>query len=364
MRVAFLADANAINTKSWVDFYATELGHDVHVVSINQRGAFTKGVTFHPLGDECGTHSFGGKLAYIARAGQVARVVRDIGPDLVIGYRVASYGYLAARTGFHPLVVAAQGQQIVVPSNSWPKRMAAKTAVRRADLINSWAPHMTAKLVELGADPDKILTCPRGIDLTLFGGANGSGRDIDVVTTRSLHRWYHLDVVVRAIGLLSSEQRGVTGVIAGEGEERGELESIIEEMGMTGRVTLPGPVSYAGLPGLLGRSRVYVSPVPSDGVSASLLEAMAMGVFPIVRDIEANRLWVEEGRNGLLVAGGEPRDYAGAIERALSDDDLRARAAEENRRVVEERGNIAKNLRRIGAAHEELVASAGRGRAC
>ncbi|MBD3367983.1 MAG: glycosyltransferase [Candidatus Eisenbacteria bacterium] len=361
MRVAFLADANAINTKSWVDFYAAELGHDVHVVSVNQRGTFVDGVTLHSLGSPEGTHSLSGKLAYLMRAGQIARIVRRIEPDLIIGYRVASYGYLAARTGFHPLVVAAQGQRIVVPEGSWPKRMAATKAVREADLINSWAPHMTARLVELGADPERILTCPRGIDLDLFAAREETDREIDVVTTRSLHRWYHLDVVVGAVARLA-EGRAIRAVLAGEGDEREELLALAERLGVAGGVSLPGPVSYEELPGLLARSRVYVSPVPSDGVSASLLEAMATGVFPIVRDIEANRLWIENGSNGFLVAGDDVADYAEAIERALSDDGHRAKAAELNRSIVEERGDIRKNLGRIACAHEELVASyRGRG---
>lgn len=355
MRVAFLADANAINTRSWVDFYAAELGHDVHVVSVNQRGEFAPGVTLHALGGSEGTHSLRGKLAYLARAGQIADVVRGIAPDLVIGYRVASYGYLAARTGFHPLVVAAQGQQIVVPANSWPKRMAARKAVASADLINSWAPHMTAKLVELGADPAKILTCPRGIDLKLFSRPENVERDIDVVTTRSLHRWYHLDIVVRAVGKL--RDRRASAVLVGEGEERQNLLALAGELDISGNVSLPGSVPYDELPALLSRSRVYVSPVPSDGVSASLLEAMAMGVFPIVRDIEANRLWIENGRNGLLVEGADPASWSRALETALSGDALRAEAARENRRIVEERGDIRKNLGRISEAHEELVAS-------
>jgi glycosyltransferase involved in cell wall biosynthesis len=358
MRVAFLADANAINTKSWVDFYAGPLGYDVHVVSVNQRGEFVEGVTLHALGNPDGTHSLAGKLAYLARAGQIARIVKSIKPDLVIGYRVASYGYLAARTGFHPLVVAAQGQQIVVPSNSLPKRIAAQTAVREADLINSWAPHMTAKLIELGADPEKVLTCPRGIDVPLFT-PSGAERDIDVVTTRTLHRWYHLDIVVRAVGAL--RERGVTAVLAGEGEQREELLAIAGEMGVGDAVALPGAVSYRDLPGLLERARVYVSPVPSDGVSASLLEAMSMGVFPVVRDIEANRLWVENGHNGFLVAGDDPAAYAQAIERALVDDGLRETAARRNRSIVEERGDIDRNLRRIAAAHEALVAGSRAG---
>ncbi|MGB0177608.1 MAG: glycosyltransferase, partial [Owenweeksia sp.] len=45
--------------------------------------------------------------------------IKDFKPDLVIGYRLTSYGFLAARTGFSPLVLASQGITDVWPLNHW-----------------------------------------------------------------------------------------------------------------------------------------------------------------------------------------------------------------------------------------------------
>jgi glycosyltransferase involved in cell wall biosynthesis len=49
------------------------------------------------------------------------------------------------------------------------------------------------------------------------------------------------------------------------------------------------------------RCALFVSVPESDGTSVSLLEAMAAGCLPILSDLPANREWVEDGRNGLLV---------------------------------------------------------------
>jgi glycosyltransferase involved in cell wall biosynthesis len=355
MRICFLADSEAINTRSWVDYFADRLGHDVHVVSVNRSGELSPSVTLHRVGAGDGTHGTSGKLALLRHAGRVRRVVSAVSPDIVIGYRVASYGFLGALTGFHPLVVAAQGQNIVFPRRSLPKIIFARTAIRSADLLNSWAPHMSRRLVELGADPAKILTCPRGVDLELFAAGGEAVEGASVISTRTLHRMYHVDVIVRAIALVKNEVPGVSGIVVGDGNAATELEEMASALGIRDSVAFEGRVAYGRLPELLRASAIYASAVPTDGVSASLLEAMAVGCFPIVRDNEANRLWVDNGRNGLLISSGNPHDYAGAIRRVLADRGLRSRAAAENRRIVEERGDLSKNMRTFEAAYEELV---------
>ncbi|MBM3307534.1 MAG: glycosyltransferase family 4 protein [Candidatus Eisenbacteria bacterium] len=363
MRVCFLADAGAVNTRTWVDHFADVLGHEVHVVSVNRPGTLSPSVRLHRIGSDAGTASAAGKLALLASVGPIRRIVREVGPDLLIGYRVASYGYLGARAGFHPLVATAQGQYIVYPPRSLPKRYFARVAIRSADLLHAWAPHMARRMVELGADPAKVFVCPRGIDLEKFAARPDAAEDeFSVVTTRGLHHGYRVDIVVRAVAEARREVPGISALVAGGGEAEEALRALAAGLGVGDRVRFPGHVMNGELPGYLARSAVYVSPVPSDGVSASLLEAMACGAFPVVRDIEANRFWVEHGKNGFLVAGDDPGGYAAAIAAACRDHELRRAAAERNRRIVEERGDIRVNMKRIEAAYGELVARASSAR--
>jgi glycosyltransferase involved in cell wall biosynthesis len=356
MRICFLADAGSVNTRSWVNAFAEDLGHEVHVVSVNRTGEFAPSVTLHHLGSKAGTQDTVGKLAYLRSIGRIRRLISEIAPDVLVGYRVASYGYVGARTGFRPLVVVAQGQHIITPRRSLPKRVFALTAIRGASLLHSWAPHVTERLVELGADPDRILTCHRGIDITRFSpGAANERVPASVIITRNLCDWYRIDVVVKALALARSEVNELTGNIVGDGDAAQDLRQLADGLGMADVVEFPGRVPHEELPGLLGRSSIYVSAVRTDGVSASLLEAMATGCFPIVRDNAANRHWVEHGRNGLLVADGSPAAYAEAITMACRDHELLANAARLNREIVTERADSARNMRTIERAYQALV---------
>ncbi|MFH1690673.1 MAG: glycosyltransferase [Candidatus Eisenbacteria bacterium] len=356
MRICFLADAGSVNTRSWVNAFAEDLGHDVHVVSVNRVGEMAPSVTLHHLGTDSGTQDTLGKLAYLRSVRRIRRIVTEISPDILVGYRVASYGYVGARTGFRPLVVVAQGEHIITPRRSLPKRIFAMTAIREASLLHSWAPHVTDRLVELGADPDRILTCHRGIDIARFSPADEHERvPASVIVTRNLCRWYKIDVIVRALALARQEVGGITGTLAGDGEGEQELRELTGELGLSDVVRFIGRVPHDELPGLLRRSSIYASAVRTDGVSASLLEAMATGCFPVVRDNAANRYWVENGRNGFLVKGEDPAAYAEAIVAASRGDGLRSEAARLNRDIVAERADSARNMRTIERAYLALI---------
>jgi hypothetical protein len=81
-----------------------------------------------------------------------------------------------------------------------------------------------------------------------------------------------------------------------------------------------------------------------DGTPNSLLEAMAMGCFPVVGDIESLREWITPGVNGLLVDPAVPQAAADALVLAAENTQLRARAAEIN-------------LQRLSRAEVNLVRS-------
>jgi hypothetical protein len=91
-----------------------------------------------------------------------------------------------------------------------------------------------------------------------------------------------------------------------------------------------------------GQARISIGLSISDAISTSLLEAMAMGSFPIQSWTSAADEWVKDGSNGLLVPPEDPEMIEAAIRKALSDDELVDSAADINRELVEMRLDSAK----------------------
>ena len=82
----------------------------------------------------------------------------------------------------------------------------------------------------------------------------------------------------------------------------------------------------------------------SDGASLSLLEAMACGLPVVVSDIPANREWVEEGVNGVLVPCDDPQTLAARLSELAAHPELRARLGAAARETALSRGDRARNV--------------------
>ena len=188
--------------------------------------------------------------------------------------------------------------------------------------------------------------------------SNGPG--FRIISTRNLHPVYNVGCLIDSLPLLL-EHMDVNAVICGEGPERDSLEGRVSELGLEDRVTFRGYLPPEALAGELRSADLYVSTSRSDSTSVSLLEAMACGLPPVVTDIPANREWIEEGENGLLVRPGDPALLAGACRRMLEDREMIAGARRFNLDLVRERGLWSRNMEAVELAFTRLAENSGEG---
>jgi glycosyltransferase involved in cell wall biosynthesis len=117
--------------------------------------------------------------------------------------------------------------------------------------------------------------------------------------------------------------------IVGDGPLRGDLEALINRLGLDDRVDLFGRVTHDELPGLIAASQVVVVPsvVDSagdrDGLPNVVLEAMASGRPIVASDVAAISTAVEHGRTGLLVPPSNPAALAGALDALAANQGVR-----------------------------------------
>ena len=90
------------------------------------------------------------------------------------------------------------------------------------------------------------------------------------------------------------------------------------------------------------QSRISIGLSISDGISTSLLEAMALGAFPIQSDSSAANEWIEDKISGLLVSAEDCVDIADSVKLALLDDQLVDSANFRNWDVISNRAEYNK----------------------
>lgn len=106
----------------------------------------------------------------------------------------------------------------------------------------------------------------------------------------------------------------------------------------------------------LSRSRFVAALGIADGISTTLLEAMATGTFPIQANTSCGDEWLEgPPRTGILVSPNDVSGLAAAIRAAATDDEMVDRAAIINRRVVEKRWNVRTNAPIVASNYQKLL---------
>lgn len=86
---------------------------------------------------------------------------------------------------------------------------------------------------------------------------------------------------------------------------------------------------------LHGSARVSLAISIGDGISTGLLEAMAMGSFPIQTCTACAEEWIVDGESGFIVDPDNPQQIADRLVAALNDDTLVDNAAALNRSRIE-----------------------------
>ena len=141
--------------------------------------------------------------------------------------------------------------------------------------------------------------------------------------------------------------------LVGEGPQGAALCEAIGARGLAASIRLPG--AFDTVEDVLEAADVFVLPSYAEGMSNSLLEAMAAGLPVIASDIPANAAVVEHERHGLLVPPRDPPRLAAALRRIVERPDAAAAqfGAAARRRVEEEF-----SLERVARRHLELFTEA------
>lgn len=122
---------------------------------------------------------------------------------------------------------------------------------------------------------------------------------------------------VKACAILSRRWPSTRFLLVGDGPQRGEIESLVEQQGLNGQLIMTG--FRRDIPEMLAVLDVFVLPTLWEGMSISILEAMAAGKPIVTTDIEPNREILRNGESAILVSPGAPKELAAAVDRLLDD---------------------------------------------
>lgn len=188
----------------------------------------------------------------------------------------------------------------------------------------------------LGVAPEKVEVIYPGTDLQAPTDAAGESNVASLLAELDLPERYILCVgtweprknlprLIKAFHRLrrKCEEQNIFLCLSGvKGWKYREAEQLIKPLGLEGRIRTLGYVPRQCLPDLYARSLMFVYPSLYEGFGLPVLEAMACGAPVITSNVSS--LPEVVGDAALLVDPLSVDDLAGAMERLMDDEELRA----------------------------------------
>ncbi|MEW5795137.1 MAG: glycosyltransferase [Candidatus Zixiibacteriota bacterium] len=349
LRVLVLADSRAFHTER----YAAELerqGCEVLTASL-ESGA----MPHHALRRRGPIKA----LHYALGASEVRALFRRSRPDIVNPHFASGYGFLAAladRRSSLPIVLQLWGSDILIgPHKSVFHRHKTKLALESADCVLADSDFILEEASKIGKLRDSR-TIAWGIERNylVYRRANMSlSRPLRILAPRPHEEVYNNMFIIRALAdLCNSGEVTLTfpnfgGLLMRFKDEAAHRVS----RGVAFYEKLPRPEYLEFVAG----HDVYLSAAISDSSPASLLEAMGLGLIPVIGDIPGVREWVTKD-SGFLFDLSDVQSLSSVISRILTADQDFEKMRLRNAEMIEQRGIFENNIAETINVFREVIA--------
>lgn len=217
------------------------------------------------------------------------------------------------------------------------------------------------QLAQTGQTP--IYRVYHGIDLGLFAWDkqvnDRPSPPYPILTVARIAPKKGLPTVYQALKILKDQGIAFQHSLIGDGEDREKILALIKRLGLEDCCQWLGTLAHERVLDHYRNSELFVLGCQiepngdRDGIPNVLVEAMAVGVPVVATDISAIPELVESETSGLLVPSKSPEKLAQAMQRLLTDAELRARVIPRAREKVATEFDNQRLIRDLAAIYRE-----------
>ncbi|MBI5429900.1 MAG: glycosyltransferase family 4 protein [Nitrosomonadales bacterium] len=277
----------------------------------------------------------------------LARLIRKLKPDLIHSLEFQHCGYNVLRAkeiignGFPAWLATNWGSDIYYYRQFEKHKSQISRLLRNADYYSCECERDVALAKELGFSGTVMPVMP-----------NTGGLDISLVRRlRNLHQTSKRKIIMvkgyqhfagraltalDAVELCADDLRDYKIVVFSASPE---IHERVKELGDFAGLdmVLLHHVNHEYMLRMFSRARVYLGVSVSDAISTSMLEAMAMGAFPIQTNTSCCNEWIKDGESGYEIPVDDVQVIVDRLREAARNDELVDRAAEINWETVQQR---------------------------
>ena len=219
------------------------------------------------------------------------------------------YGTLAARLAGVPVVVQTRHGQRA--GHGWKSRWLYRSAAYFVDRVVAVSDDAARLCVQSDGLPTrKVQRIWNGIDLGAFRYQGPAPGPVAISVAR-LSPEKDFPTLLRAVEIARRTVPALHLKLVGDGPERARLETLCDELALRPNVEFLG--ERTDVPALLETASFFVSASLTEGISLTLLEAMAVGLPVVATNAGGNPEIVMDRETGLITPVGDVDRLAAAI---------------------------------------------------
>jgi glycosyltransferase involved in cell wall biosynthesis len=202
--------------------------------------------------------------------------------------------------------------------SGWLARLANRLAIWRSGYIVSVSQDASTVARAEGAQPERIRVIRNGVDIGDDGAAIADAHGpMRAVAVGRLTPVKDVGTLLRAARMVADVHRDFHLDVVGDGPSRPSLEALRRELNLEPHVTFQGAAH--DVRSFLTGAALFVQSSISEGLSLTLLEAMASGLPIVATRVGGTPEAVEHGVTGILVPPQDPDALANAMLTVLND---------------------------------------------
>lgn len=302
-----------------------------------------------------------------AAYGRMWRVLRRLRPTIVHTRNLGTVDmqWVAVAAGVPRRVHGEHGWEASDPRGLGPRSLRIRRACRPA--VHRYVPMSRdlARWLEAAVHvrPERIRQAYNGVDTERFRPATpveSAGRMVRIGTVGRLDPVKNQAAILRAVRTILDQRPELDAalrlIVVGDGPERGALESLAGELGLLRHVEFTGTRDDTA--SILRTFDVFVLPSVNEGISNTILEAMASGLPVLAARVGGNPELVVHGETGLLYEPDATDGLVAGLQRYLDEPGLRRAHGTAGRRRVQDNFSLDAMVQRYLDIYDELICAA------
>lgn len=245
-------------------------------------------------------------LKFFKRIRLLRDTIKDVNPDVIISFTLdINVVTIIASSGL--------SKRVIVSERNYPK---AKESIARTVLRWCGEKILYPKVHRIVLQTEMVRECfganvksksvviPNPINPDVPERYDGE-REKSIVAVGRLDKQKNFPMLLRAYARFNKIHNDYQLIIYGDGPLREELYILATDLRIAGKVLMPGYVSDVNEK--MKKAYVYVSSSDYEGISNTMLEALAMGIPSICTDCPAGgaAMMIKNRENGILIPVGD-----------------------------------------------------------